>query len=88
MNRHLRTLQIKLIVMSHSTRLRRLALAVSKGIWIFGLLGWLYGVSNVYLFPQFQLINLSYYVPIPTNLFTDGCFVIALFAFIIWEYLK
>ena len=67
---------------------KKLATAVAKATWIFGLLAWLYGVSNVYLFPQDQYVELSQYVPIATNLFTDASFMIAFFAFIIWEYLR
>lgn len=67
---------------------RPLLLAILKGLWVWGLISWLW-VAAVVLDPvttQSQFDQLSLYVPIPTDLFGVAAFVIAFFAFILWEW--
>lgn len=70
------------------TDFKRLALAVSKAIFVYGLLAWLYVVAIVLnpLTAPSQTWPLSYYVPIPTNFFGVSGFAISFIAFILWEW--
>jgi len=53
-----------------------------RACWLYSFILWLYVVSNVYVFPADQLLNLSYYVPIPTNLLGVSAFA-ASFIFLV-----
>jgi hypothetical protein len=62
--------------------------ATLKGIWIWGLLAWLYVIADIHLCPPCQFYQLSVYVPIEENLFGDLAFGVSLVAFILWEWKK
>ena len=69
--------------------MKKLLVAILKGIWIWGLLSWLYVVGIVFnpLTAPSQFWPLSVYVPLPTNLFGVSGFAISFVAFIAWEWL-
>jgi hypothetical protein len=66
----------------------KLLVAFLKGVWVWGLIAWLYVVSNVYLFPEYQFGPLSIYVPIPTDLAGVVAFAVSFAAFVLWAWLK
>ena len=68
----------------------KLYLATLKGIWLWGLLSWVY-VAAIVLDPvttHSQLQDLSFYVPIPTNLFGVLGFVVSFIAYVLWSWRK
>ena len=63
----------------------KLTVALLKALWVWGLLAWLYVVSNVYLCPECQFAPLSVYVPVPTDLAGVLAFAASFAAFVLWE---
>ena len=65
-----------------------LLLSILKGIWVWGLLAWVYVVASV-LNPTtapWQTFPLSYYIPLPTNFVGVTSFAVSFIAFILWEW--
>jgi hypothetical protein len=57
--------------------------------FLFGLLGWFYGVLIQLVHPEWLPIGLSHLVPwIRVDTFTMVSFVIALLGFIVWRFTK
>jgi hypothetical protein len=67
---------------------RALTLAILKGAWIYLLILWAYIVIDMFLFPEYQYLGISRYIPIPENLLADIAFPISLVCFIGWEYMR
>ena len=68
----------------------KLYLSILKGLWVFGLLDWIYVVASVLdpITAPYQLANISYLVPVPTNFVGVSAFIISFFAFIGYEWKK
>lgn len=73
---------------SSDQKSRALTLAILKGAWIYLLIVWVYIVIDSFLFPEYQFLGISRYVPIPQNLLADISFPLSLLCFIGWEYLR
>ena len=66
----------------------RLALALLKGLWIWGFASWVYAVA-IQLDPvttKSQYGSLSAYIPIPVDVFGILGFVVSFVAFVLWEW--
>ena len=60
-----------------------------QAAFLFGLLGWFYGVLVQLIHPEFLATTLSHLIPwIRVDTFTMVSFVIALFGFIVWRFTK
>jgi hypothetical protein len=70
------------------SRSSKAILALLKTTWVYGLITWLYVVSNLYVFPEFQFVDLSRYVPVPTDLVGIVAFAASAASFAGWEYLR
>lgn len=68
--------------------MKKSLVALTKGVWIWGLFTWAYVVLNITLFPQAQFWDLSVYVPIPTDLVGVLSFLVSFVAFVLWEWSK
>ncbi len=65
-----------------------LKISLLKGIWIYSLITWAYIVADMFVFPQYQTLGISKYVPIPQNILADVAFPVSFLSFVYWEYLK
>jgi hypothetical protein len=70
-----------------SPRRRNFVLALLEGLWIYLLVLWGYIVVDSFLFPQYQFLSISIYVPLPQNLLADIAFPLSLVCFVLWRYL-
>jgi hypothetical protein len=62
---------------------------IGQTAFLFGLLGWLYGVLIQVTHPEFLPTTLSHLTPwIRVDTFTMVCFVVSLFGFIFWRITK
>lgn len=59
-----------------------------KATAIYAFAAWLYVVANIFVFPQWQLTNVSQYIPIPTNVFGISAFATSFMSFFLWEWSK
>ena len=67
---------------------RRFLSALLLGIWIYGLVLWGYIVIDSFLFPPYQYLAISQYVPIRQNLLADIAFPSSFVAFVLWAYYR
>jgi len=63
-----------------------LKLSFLKGVWIYCLILWGYIVADMFVFPEYQTLGISKYIPIPQNLIADLAFPISFLSFVAWEY--
>ena len=68
-------------------RRRELVLATLQGLWIYLLVMWAYIVADKWLFPEYQFMAISVYVPLPQNLLADVAFPMSFVCFVLWKYL-
>ncbi|HUI01151.1 MAG TPA: hypothetical protein VLX56_05935 [Nitrososphaerales archaeon] len=68
-------------------RRRELVLAALQGLWIYLLILWGYIVADSWLFPQYQYMAISVYVPLRQNMLADIAFPLSLVCFVLWRYL-
>ena len=73
-----------------SKQLGRLQMKISllKGIWIYALILWGYIVVDMFVFPPYQYLGISKFIPIPENLLADIAFPTSFLSFVAWDYLK
>lgn len=69
-------------------RVRKLAIAFFKGVWIYSLILWGYIVADLFAFPQYQYSAISRYISIPQNLIADIAFPVSFVSFVLWDYLR
>ncbi|HUK75718.1 MAG TPA: hypothetical protein VLU99_07985 [Nitrososphaerales archaeon] len=67
---------------------RRRTLAILLGAWIYSLIAWAYIVIDSFLFPPYQYLPISKYIPIPENVLADLAFPVSFVCFVYWEYLR
>lgn len=71
-----------------SDRTRRKQVAFLLGAWIYTLILWVYVVADSFLFPPYQYLAISKYIPIPQNAIADLAFPISFVCFVLWAYMK
>jgi hypothetical protein len=67
---------------------RKFRVALLLGIWIYSLVLWAYIVVDSFLFPAYQYLNLSWYVPIHENVLADLAFPVSFISFVLWVYMR
>ena len=67
---------------------RKKASALALGVWIYSLILWVYVVIDSFLFPPYQYLAISMYVPIPQNVIADVAFPLSFVCFVYWAYLR
>lgn len=67
---------------------KKFVVALLLGIWIYALILWGYIVVDSFLFPPYQYLAISKYIPIKQNIAADLCFPISFVSFVCWEYLR
>jgi len=67
---------------------KQFRVSLLKGIWIYGLILWVYVAVDAFLFPEYQFLGISAWIPIPQNILADFAFPISFISFVWWEYLK
>ncbi|MGH2639095.1 MAG: hypothetical protein ACRDF4_07435 [Rhabdochlamydiaceae bacterium] len=73
---------------SKSRSMLELKISLLKGIWIYTLILWAYIVLDMFLFPAYQYLGISKFIPIPENLLADVAFPMSFLSFVAWDYLK
>jgi hypothetical protein len=63
-------------------------LALLQGLWIYLLVLWGYIVIDTFVFPQYQFLGISEYIPIPQNVLADLAFPLSFVCFVLWRYLE
>jgi hypothetical protein len=66
---------------------RILALALTEGLWMYCLILWAYIVIDSFLFPPYQYMSISVYVPLQQNILADIAFPLSFVCFVLWKYL-
>ena len=62
-------------------------MALLLGTWIYSLILWGYIVVDSFLFPVYQTLPISKYIPIiPQNLIADVAFPLSFVCFVLWVY--
>ncbi|MDG6994434.1 MAG: hypothetical protein JRN52_00810 [Nitrososphaerota archaeon] len=61
-------------------------ISLLKGIWIYALIIWAYIVLDTFLFPEYQFLGISKWIPIPQNIVADLAFPVSFLAFVLWDY--
>ncbi len=67
---------------------RNLLSAFLLGISIYSLIMWAYIVIDSFLFPPYQYLPISMYIPIPQNIIADVAFPLSFVCFVYWAYLR
>lgn len=67
---------------------RKKALALLLGVWIYSLIAWAYIVIDSFIFPPYQYLPISKYIPIPENILADIAFPLSFVCFVYWQYLR
>jgi hypothetical protein len=62
--------------------------ALFLGLWVYLLIIWVYIVVDSFLFPQYQYMSISIYVPIRQNMLADAAFPLSFVFFVVWAYLR
>jgi hypothetical protein len=62
--------------------------ALMLGVWIYSLILWAYIVIDSFLFPPYQYLPISNYIPIRENLIADVAFPLSFVCFVYWAYLR
>lgn len=65
---------------------RRFLLAFLLGAWIYGLILWVYVVVDSFIFPPYQYLAISKFIPIPQNVIADLAFPASFVCFVLWAY--
>ena len=58
------------------------------GVWIYSLILWVYVVLDSFLFPPYQYLAISNYVPIKQNILADIAFPVSFISFVLWAYYR
>ena len=67
---------------------RKFLSALFLGAWIYGLILWAYIVIDSFIFPPYQYLPISQYVPIKQNILADIAFPFSFVAFVLWAYYR
>jgi hypothetical protein len=67
---------------------RRFRAALFLGVWIYSLILWAYVVVDSFLFPPYQYLAISNYVPIKQNILADIAFPVSFISFVLWAYYR
>jgi hypothetical protein len=67
---------------------RKFRIALLLGIWIYTLVLWAYIVVDSFLFPAYQYLPISNFVPIRENLLADLAFPVSFVCFVLWAYMR
>ena len=67
---------------------RKRVSALLLGTWIYSLIAWAYIVVDSFLFPPYQYLAISKYVPIQENILADVAFPLSFVCFVLWQYLR
>lgn len=70
-----------------SPRRTNLVLALLQGLWIYLLVVWGYIVIDSFLFPPYQYMSISIYIPLQQNITADIAFPLSFVCFVLWRYL-
>ncbi len=66
---------------------QRVKKVVGETLFVFGLLGWLYGVAIQITHPQWLTIQLTHLTPwLRVDIFAIFSFILSIIGFIIWRY--
>jgi hypothetical protein len=65
----------------------KLVSALLLGIWIYSLILWVYVVADSWLFPPYQYLPISNYIPINQNILADIAFPLSFGCFVLWAYM-
>ena len=66
----------------------KFVLALLLGLWIYGLILWGYIVVDSFLFPPYQYLAISKYIPRQQNILADVAFPVSFVCFVLWAYLR
>lgn len=67
----------------------RITKVVGETLFVFGLLGWLYGVAIQITHPEWLRIQLTLFTPwLRVDLFAIISFILSVIGFIIWRYVR
>jgi len=67
---------------------RKKVSALLLGGWIYSLILWAYIVADSWLFPPYQYLPISNYIPIKENVIADLSFPLSFACFVLWAYLR
>ena len=67
---------------------RRWAVSIFMGLWVYCLLVWGWVGVNYYVYPRYQFLGISVWIPIPQNILADVTFPVSFLSFVIWYYLR
>jgi hypothetical protein len=67
---------------------KRLRSSILLGAWIYLLILWAYIVADSFIFPPYQYLPISNYIPIRENIIADLAFPLSFICFVLWKYLK
>ena len=67
---------------------RKFRSALLLGVWIYSLILWVYIVADSWLFPPYQYMSISNYIPIRQNIIADIAFPLSFVCFVFWVYLR
>ena len=67
---------------------RKFRTALFQGVWIYSLILWAYVVIDSFLFPPYQYLAISNYVPIKQNILADIAFPVSFISFVLWVYYR
>lgn len=68
--------------------LRKKVTALLLGSWIYSLILWGYIVADSWLFPPYQYLPISNYIPVKQNIIADLAFPFSFICFVLWTYLR
>jgi hypothetical protein len=71
-----------------SPRRREFVIALLHGLWIYMLVLWGYIVVDMFVFPQYQFLGISAWIPIPQNIIADIAFPLSFVCFVVWRYMR
>jgi hypothetical protein len=67
---------------------RKKVSAILLGAWIYSLIAWGYIVVDSFLFPPYQYLPISKFIPIQENILADIAFPTSFICFVVWEYMR
>jgi hypothetical protein len=61
---------------------------VGQTCFLYGLLGWIYGVAFQFIFPQWLTLQLSHVTPwLRVDIFAIVSFFVSIFGFLVWRFI-
>ncbi len=67
----------------------RITKVAGETLFVFGLLGWLYGVAIQITHPEWLRIQLTHFTPwLRVDIFAIISFILSVIGFIIWRYVR